>query len=261
VVTLPIGNLQAHHEKSMRGISLWHLLVYLLGVVGLLWGQRFVNRRIHERDLAVAALEVSETNFQTVADFAYAWEYWLGPDGEMKYVSPSVKELTGYGPERFMAAPEFLQTIIAEEDLEAFRRHLEQEQQHKKYAIDFRIRTAAGEIRWLHHICRPVYDRHGVFQGRRASNYEITEEKIAKLHNEELINKLRDALEKVKTLRGFIPICANCKKIRDDQGYWSQVEAYISKHSEAVFSHGICPDCARKLYPELYHQKQQDQLK
>jgi hypothetical protein len=55
-----------------------------------------------------------------------------------------------------------------------------------------------------------------------------------------------------KTLRGIIPICSSCKRIRDDKGYWHQVEVYISEHSEADFSHGICEECARKLYPEVY---------
>ena len=53
-------------------------------------------------------------------------------------------------------------------------------------------------------------------------------------------------------ISGMLPICANCKKIRDDKGYWNQIEAYIGDHSEAEFSHGICPDCAKKLYPEFY---------
>ncbi len=62
---------------------------------------------------------------------------------------------------------------------------------------------------------------------------------------------LRDALAKVKTLSGFIPICASCKKIRDDQGFWNQIERYISEHSDAQFSHGICPDCMQRLYPDF----------
>lgn len=71
-----------------------------------------------------------------------------------------------------------------------------------------------------------------------------------KLENEEkrLVHELREAIEKIRTLKGLIPICASCKKIRDDQGYWNQVEVYISEHSEAEFSHGICPDCAEKFY-------------
>jgi hypothetical protein len=59
---------------------------------------------------------------------------------------------------------------------------------------------------------------------------------------------LRDALSQVKTLSGLIPICASCKKIRDDKGYWNQLETFIQEHSEAEFSHGICPDCMKKLY-------------
>jgi len=66
------------------------------------------------------------------------------------------------------------------------------------------------------------------------------------------ISRLQEALEKVKTLSGFLPICANCKKIRNDKGYWDQVEKYISDHLEVKFSHGICPKCAEELYPDLY---------
>jgi response regulator RpfG family c-di-GMP phosphodiesterase len=62
---------------------------------------------------------------------------------------------------------------------------------------------------------------------------------------------LERALGEIKTLRGILPICCSCKKIRDDQGYWNQIEVYIRSHSQAEFSHGICPDCAQKLYPDL----------
>lgn len=66
------------------------------------------------------------------------------------------------------------------------------------------------------------------------------------------INELKKALSEVKTLRGFIPICGSCKKIRDDKGYWNQIESYIRNHSEAEFSHSLCPECVKKLYPDLY---------
>jgi AmiR/NasT family two-component response regulator len=69
---------------------------------------------------------------------------------------------------------------------------------------------------------------------------------------EKLILELQDALAKVKTLSGLFPICASCKKIRDDEGYWHQVEVYIRDHSEAKFTHGLCPECTRELYPELF---------
>jgi Membrane-associated sensor domain len=69
---------------------------------------------------------------------------------------------------------------------------------------------------------------------------------------EELIEELRKALDEIKTLRGIVPICSNCKKIRDDKGFWNQVEVYVQKHTEAKFSHGLCPDCVLELYPDLY---------
>jgi PleD family two-component response regulator len=70
--------------------------------------------------------------------------------------------------------------------------------------------------------------------------------------------QLEEALASIKTLRGLLPICANCKKIRDDHGYWKQIEEYIESHSEALFSHGLCPDCADKLYADQeWYQKAQ----
>jgi len=62
--------------------------------------------------------------------------------------------------------------------------------------------------------------------------------------------KLQKALDEIKTLKGIVPICAHCKKIRDDKGYWNLLESYIEKHSEAEFSHGMCPDCLEELYGE-----------
>jgi uncharacterized PurR-regulated membrane protein YhhQ (DUF165 family) len=80
---------------------------------------------------------------------------------------------------------------------------------------------------------------------------EIKRRIAAEKERDRVIRELQQALSEVKTLRGLIPICANCKKVRDDQGFWNQIEAYIHKHSDAQFSHGICPECAEKLYPEL----------
>jgi flagellar basal body-associated protein FliL len=83
----------------------------------------------------------------------------------------------------------------------------------------------------------------------------LVERKKAEDEREKLIVELQDALAEVGTLSGLLPICASCKKIRDDQGYWNQIEDYISSRSEASFSHGICPDCAKKLYSEYYRNK------
>ncbi|MBE0618859.1 MAG: HAMP domain-containing protein [Proteobacteria bacterium] len=82
-------------------------------------------------------------------------------------------------------------------------------------------------------------------------NQEASERKLVEMEREKLIAELKATVSEIKRLRGIIPICATCKKIRDDQGSWRQMEAYIGEHSEAEFSHGICPDCRKKVEEEL----------
>ncbi len=81
---------------------------------------------------------------------------------------------------------------------------------------------------------------------------DITVRKQIERERDQLIEDLQRSLTEVKTLSGMLPICSSCKKIRDDKGYWNQIEAYIHEHSDATFSHGICPECTQKLYPDYF---------
>jgi len=85
------------------------------------------------------------------------------------------------------------------------------------------------------------------------STYENAVQKSREL--EKTVRELRNANETIKTLKGLLPICAMCKKIRDDEGYWHQIEIYIRDHSDADFTHGFCPDCLKKFYPEYAKKK------
>jgi PAS domain S-box-containing protein len=97
----------------------------------------------------------------------------------------------------------------------------------------------------------PIRDSAGTIIGASTIARDITERQRVRKEREKLIIELKEALAKVKTLKGLLPICAWCKKIRDDQGYWQQIEAYVRDHTEADFSHGICPACAQKFkYPD-----------
>ena len=97
----------------------------------------------------------------------------------------------------------------------------------------------------------PLTDRQSRLTGSLVVLRDITERREAEQEREQLIARLQKALSDVKALSGLLPICASCKKIRDDKGYWNQLEAYIHEHSEVKFSHGICPECMQKLYPDL----------
>ena len=86
-------------------------------------------------------------------------------------------------------------------------------------------------------------------------NKAFAERKRAEEKQKALILELQKALAEVKTLSGMLPICASCKKVRDDKGYWKQIETYLLDHSETKFSHSICPECAKKLYPGLFEEE------
>ncbi len=105
--------------------------------------------------------------------------------------------------------------------------------------------------RYLSATTAKLYDARGRVIGAIQSVRDITDIKKTELEREQLIDELKAALAEVRTLSGLLPICANCKKIRDDRGYWNQIELYIREHTDADFSHGVCPDCARELYPGL----------
>jgi PAS domain-containing protein len=116
-----------------------------------------------------------------------------------------------------------------------------------------RIVRKDGGIRWLRHHARPALDENQRHVVRiYAAAQDITERKGAQQERERLIVELQAALGQVKTLSGLLPICASCKKIRDDKGYWTAVETYILHHSDARLSHGLCPDCAQELYPDFF---------
>ncbi len=102
-------------------------------------------------------------------------------------------------------------------------------------------------------------DQNGTVAGMIGVIFDITELRQAEGAQEKLISELRSALEQVKQLSGFLPICSSCKKIRDDSGYWQQIERYIREKSSVEFSHSICPDCSVKLFAD--YEKEQEQKK
>lgn len=108
-----------------------------------------------------------------------------------------------------------------------------------------------GHEETLETIKTPMYGHDGQLIGVLGIGRNITERKHNEEKREQLVKELQAALDKVKTLSGFLPICAYCKKIRDDKGYWNQIENYIQDHSMAEFSHSLCPECMEKHYGDL----------
>lgn len=103
------------------------------------------------------------------------------------------------------------------------------------------------------YIIKPISNKELIARVQSMVRIKRAEDALREKEKEQqkLILELQEALAEIKTLKGFIPICASCKRIRDDEGYWNQLEAYISKHTDAVFSHGLCPECAEEYRAEI----------
>jgi PAS domain-containing protein len=107
------------------------------------------------------------------------------------------------------------------------------------------------KTRWIDVRVDPIADRWGDEAGRLVVTRDITVRKVLEEERERLIGELKSALNEVRTLEGLLPICASCKKVRDDKGYWSQIDVYLRTRAAVEFTHGICPDCDARLYGQL----------
>ena len=152
------------------------------------------------RKMAKEALLKSEERFRTVADFTHDWEYWITPEGSHTYVSPSCERITGYSPDEFLNDPGLLEKIVHPDDQSTFVTHLRKTAQREgAFDLDFRIITRDGKERWINHVCQPVYGSDAGYLGQRASNRDISKQKLMQ---EELLKAKK--LEPVGALAGGI---------------------------------------------------------
>ena len=177
----------ADHKWEAAGVA-----GALLGQ-GLLIGALLVERRSRRR--AQAGLVEAERRYRTVADFTTDWEYWTRPDGSFAYVSPSCLAITGYDAAAFTSRPALLTDIIVDEDRASWAAHRHTaDASATPVRLEFRIRTAAGETRWIDHVCAPVIGEDGANLGIRGSNRDITGRKQSE-------DDLRRAFEEIRELR------------------------------------------------------------
>jgi PAS domain S-box-containing protein len=167
---------------------------------------------------------------------------------------PGVLQVTGYTEEEYAAQPLLWCNMIYGEDKEIVFQQIERLLRGETPPpIKHRIIHKNGSIRWLRNTSVPVFNSKGRLIAYDGLIVDISEIEFAEAEQEHQIAELTSALAMVKTLHSLLPICCSCKKIRDDNGYWQQIEAYIEGHySNISFTHGICPACAKRLYPQYY---------
>jgi hypothetical protein len=151
---------------------------------------------------------------------------------------PTLEEGIGYFPAEYRAQVVGLVEACAREGT--------------PYDFEFPKYTAKGRLIWVRSIGEAVRDVEGRIIRLQGAFQDITVRKLAEAEKEKLIKELQDALAEVKTLQEILPICSYCKKVREDENYWTKLESYISRHTGTEFSHGVCPECyAIKIKPEL----------
>jgi PAS domain S-box-containing protein len=223
--------------------------VLTCGLIGYVFSR--LVRDMRERRRSIDLLRHSEERYRLLAENSLDLISLVDPKDTLIYASPSHKHVLGLDPARLIG--QNLIFLIHSEDLAKVRLAMsELARTAPTGPIDVRLRKADGN--WLEsELLLSTFSISEVLGHRTLlSARDISERKQAQREREKLIQELQEAFAKIKVLSGFIPICSACKKIRDDQGYWNQLEAYIQSHSEAQFSHAICPDCVAVLYPGYF---------
>ncbi len=209
---------------------------------GKIAGVEGVVRDVTEQMEMTQALKVSEERYRLLYETAgFAIGYW-SPKGRLISLNRIAEEKMKKklddckGKSAIEIYGQVNGTQIIERITQSSSEHKEQTYEDRYKEKVFlstynRIQNNAGEI-----------------LGVQIISADLTDQKKTEKEHKKLIQDLRETLSEVKELRGLIPICASCKKIRDDSGYWGQIESYIEQHSQAVFSHGMCPDCMEKTY-------------
>ena len=158
-----------------------------------------VVQDVTEQVLTEQSIRESEVRFRTIADYTYDWEYWQGLQGEILYLNPACQRVSGYSQAEFISRPALLDEIVHPDDRQLFLNHHHEIQHETLSSLEFRIVTKVGQVRWLWHGCRAVFGPDGRLMGRRASNRDITDRKLAEAELEQHRHHLENMVEERTT--------------------------------------------------------------
>ena len=206
-----------------------------------------------KRRKAQESLAISQERYllATKAGRVGVWD-WNIVTGDF-YLDPIIKGFLGYEDEEIPNDLEVWVNYVHPEDREPVMEAAQDclDGKTPEYTCEHRMLHKDGSVRWVDVHGKTIRDEGGKAVRMVGTDTDVTVRKGVEEDRERLIAELQEALNNVRTLRGLLPICAHCKKIRDDRNYWKEVESYVEDHTHARFTHGICPDCSKKLYGEF----------
>lgn len=226
------------------------LAVFLPGtmVIGAITIIAFLAREIFEHQQAAHEVLYLRALTERVLDNTSEAVYIIDQEGKIEVVNKGFETLAGRPREEIVGRS--ILELVHEDDHALLFSVEDAAASAPCRQYDLRFLRPNGDVR-TGLIRQAAIYANGRLTGYQAVATDITERKLEEEERERLVTELQTALAEVKTLSGLLPICASCKKIRDDNGYWNQIEQYIRAHSQAQFTHGICPECIIKLYPEM----------
>jgi PAS domain S-box-containing protein len=196
------------------------------------------------------ALAEAERRYKMLFDTVPVGLFRCTPSGKILDANPALASILGIRDRKQLLEGSFSDWHPTPHEFLEWREKLERE--GSVASVEGRFRTRGGAIRWVEIHARALRDPADGQVLYEGSVEDITERKLAEQEREKLIEKLQAALARVKSLSGLLPICASCKKIRDERGAWNMIETYIEQRSHAHFTHSFCPECARRLYPQIF---------
>jgi PAS domain S-box-containing protein len=195
-------------------------------------------------------LEKTRDRYSHLYDFSPLGHFTLSENGILEEANLTLSSMLGLERSALIGKP--FTRFVLREDQDIFFKHRQRLlETETPQSCEPRLIKINGHEFYARLDCMLVKNECDDLRQIRAAVSDITERKLAQEQRDKLVAELQKALSEVKTLQGFLPICSYCKNIRDDKGYWNQIESYIRDRSDAEFSHGICPECAKKLYPDM----------
>lgn len=192
----------------------------------------------------------AESRFTRLFETVPIGLFHMKPEGWVLQANTAFAQMLGYRNAAAISDRHAVEFFRDAETHSAWRDAMEREGTLLRFETQFR--HANGSLVWVEISASALRDGVSGSIYYEGSVIDINHRHAADQERERLIIELRDALTKVKRLSGLLPICSCCKKIRDDHGYWNQLEVYIQEHSDASFTHSFCPECVKKLYPEIF---------
>lgn len=243
--------IDSYANPNVPYFSIDHIVVGIATGILIFFMLWRLSYRFKQQKKIETELRESEQFLRTIIDMSPDGIIITSLTGKILRVSPKAVTMSGYSTQEEAIGRSIFDFIVPEERERAMFIAKEMLKGNYSGAAEYQLITRDGSLMFAEVNGEVIRDINGKPKGMMFVERDVTERKRVEEDRDALLKDLQMALSDVNTLEGVVPICSSCKKIRDEDGIWNILEAYLTKHTDAQFSHGICPDCTQKYQIEL----------